>query len=339
MAAHRHSPAEAGPGSGRSDQAPLRAIAHQTRHLSSKKFADDVIAPATAVPRYIKVDKDQPHDPLLAKIATALYEKGFRLCRIDAKGNVDVTPESHTRHALSHMGHGVTLALWCYADTNLMSDNSLPVTRDELAHELGVPPEMLDAWPQTWLRFRDDGIAELPRYVLKNRIIAKDLRSDAREKGRVRQQRYRAKKKQHKVVKVSPRETSRDTAVTAALRNASTGTGIPIPVERSVTDVPASRPSRKEAGSLASALGRLARRPKAKAEQKNGHSNGNGHSKPVDLAALRLDARRLTRAGMKADEVVKLFGHQGIAPETVRAWIADDPPTQTGEPTNEPTNV
>jgi hypothetical protein len=180
---------------------------------------------------YIRIDKDQVSDARLLDIADNLAH----MWQVTAHGNDDLS-HIENRHALRNALLGALVTLWCYADTHIRSDDSLPVTLSGLAPLVGLPQEALELFKNIWLREREDGCVVLPEYCKKNRLRGRDLRhadrdeiqDEEREKARIRQQKHRDKTK---VVRngVTSRKSRRDS--NGVTPHTGTGTGThPIPV-------------------------------------------------------------------------------------------------------------
>ena len=113
---------------------------------------------------YIKIRKDLTDDPRLADIAEDVEPSlsGDALC--DA-----------SRYALL----GVTVTLWCYADTHIRDDDTLPIRIGALAKLLRFPESALRKLPAEWLTVRKDGTVHLPGYREKNGLISREKRKEA----------------------------------------------------------------------------------------------------------------------------------------------------------------
>lgn len=182
---------------------------------------------------YIRVDKDQANDARLLDIADNLA----RLWQVVAHGNEDLS-EIENRHALRNALLGALVTLWCYADTHIRSDDSLPVTLSGLAPLVGLPETALELLVGIWLEEREDGNVVLPGYCKKNRLRGRDLRhadrdavqDDEREKNRARQQRHRDRRN-GKRNGVTSRKTTRDSNGVTPSTGTGTGTHpIPVPI-------------------------------------------------------------------------------------------------------------
>lgn len=137
---------------------------------------------------YIQIDKDLVDDP--------------RLLQLEDETGV-------SRNALL----GLLVTLWCYADTHVRGDDTLPIKLPALARAIGSTVEMLRRLPPCWLSERTDGTVVLPDYNAKNLIKARELR---REGNRERQRRHREKQRGNRNAHTeqASRVTSRVTSVT-----------------------------------------------------------------------------------------------------------------------------
>lgn len=122
---------------------------------------------------WIKIRKDLTDDPRLADLAEDIGPtlNGDALC--DA-----------SRYALL----GVTVTLWCYADTHIRDDDTLPIRVGALAKLLRFPESALRQLPPDWLVVRKDGTVHLPGYRNKNGLISREKR---KESARERTQKWR----------------------------------------------------------------------------------------------------------------------------------------------------
>lgn len=160
---------------------------------------------------YIRLDKDQAADKRLYDLADRLAQT-WAVTAVNGHAGHDLSSNDN-RHALRNALLGGLVTLWVYADTHIRSDDSLRVTLTGLAPIVGLPVDMLQALPETWLRVREDGYVELPGYCRKNHIRARDLRRqdiDAKRAHELdlnaeRQRRHREKKKQRPVTEKGER--------------------------------------------------------------------------------------------------------------------------------------
>jgi hypothetical protein len=184
---------------------------------------------------YIRVDKDQPNDTRLLDLADRVADSWqVSVIRGEIAGAAQFADDLsaiENRHALRNALLGALVTLWCYADTHIRSDDTLPVTVSGLAPVLGLPVTVLKAFPRDWLIERKDGIVELPGYCAKNGITPKDIRkenNDARReheraKARERQQRHRDKQRES-VTGVTSRKKRRDSHGVTGHTGTGTGT-------------------------------------------------------------------------------------------------------------------
>ena len=173
---------------------------------------------------YVPLDKDMLNHPLLLALAGKVAAW------------LESLPPDEVRDALRDasrtIAHGSLARIWTYADSYISSDNTFPVTLEELAAAVTVPTEILRLWPQKWLQVREDGTVELPGYVQKNNLQGRDLRSAAAAKKRadtaernrkLRRRKRDARETRHGSVTVASRVTHARRA-----RDATTGT-VPVP--------------------------------------------------------------------------------------------------------------
>lgn len=113
---------------------------------------------------YIKVRKDLVDDPRVIDLAEGLGDALHCDASCDA-----------SRYALL----GVTVTLWCYADTHIRDDDTLPIRIGALARMLRFPESLLRKLPPEWLVVRDDGSVYLPGYREKNGLISREKRKEA----------------------------------------------------------------------------------------------------------------------------------------------------------------
>jgi len=141
---------------------------------------------------YIPISKDLLLHPTLNEFARRLGE----LWAIVKKSDGEALSPAEERDALRVASLGVLGTLWNHADAYIESDNSLGVTPEVLAATLNLPPDVLLAIPGKWLKVREDGIVELPRYVERNGLRARDLRRrDAERKRALKNERNRQYRK------------------------------------------------------------------------------------------------------------------------------------------------
>lgn len=175
---------------------------------------------------YIRLDKDLVNDPRLFALAEQL---GNSLRFSSAAGEFS----SHAnRNALRNALLGALVTLWCYADTHIRSDDTLPISLSSLSDVIGLPVEFLQHLPPDWLTIRPDGTVKLPGYIEKNGIISKNRR---REQTRARVARWRQK------------NDRRGNADCNALHSATTGTGTdPLPKPKKELKPPTPFPTNLE---------------------------------------------------------------------------------------------
>ncbi len=153
---------------------------------------------------YIRIDKDLINDPRLFALAE-------RLEQIQASALPAAAFGIHAnRNALRNALLGALVTLWCYADTHIRNDDTLPISLSSLSDVIGLPVEFLEHLPADWLTIQRDGTVKLPGYIEKNGIISKNRR---REQTRSRVARWRQE------------NDRRCNADGNALHRATTGTG------------------------------------------------------------------------------------------------------------------
>lgn len=133
---------------------------------------------------YIRIDKDMASDPRLLTLAHEIAD-----AVVITSGAITLE-KSVTRNAVCNALLGSLVTLWCYADTHIRNDNTLPIGIDVLADVIGLPVEWLKKFPPEWLVVTPGGVVELPGYCDKNGLISKEKR---REQTRERVRRYRDK--------------------------------------------------------------------------------------------------------------------------------------------------
>ena len=152
---------------------------------------------------YIKVRKDLVDDPRLLELAEQ-YED-YLIQRLDPQDlNGDAIGDA-SRHALV----GALVTLWCYADTHIRDDNTLPLKVTALARVMRLPAEILKKFPAEWVVIQPGGTILLPGYREKNGIISREKR---KELARERTQRWRDR--------LSSRDADRDASRTRSLHAA-----------------------------------------------------------------------------------------------------------------------
>lgn len=153
---------------------------------------------------YIRVDKEQPDDTRLLNLADQIAGR-WQVSIVNGHGAEDLS-QIENRHALRNALLGALVTLWCYADTHIRSDNSLPVTLSGLAPKVGLPVTVLKGFPACWLIERGDGLVELPGFCERNAIRGKDLRKvDNDEKREARRKSDRERQKKHRANKKKER--------------------------------------------------------------------------------------------------------------------------------------
>ena len=132
---------------------------------------------------YIRIDKDLINDPRLFALAERLSEQ------TQSSSVLGGGLSSHAnRNALRNALLGALVTLWCYADTHIRSDDTLPISISSLSDVLGLPVEFLQHLPPDWLTIQPEGTIKLPGYIEKNGIISKNRR---RQQTRSRVARWR----------------------------------------------------------------------------------------------------------------------------------------------------
>lgn len=141
---------------------------------------------------WIKFDKDMLDDPRLIKMVEKLsstYEIGVTTWDSQfASGGVDLN-DNERNALLTATVTGALLRVWCYADTHIRNDDTLPLSESSLDRIAGIPG-FCRLMPEEWLRITDAGSIQLPEYTAKNGVEAKRHQA---EKNRERQARYRAR--------------------------------------------------------------------------------------------------------------------------------------------------
>lgn len=128
---------------------------------------------------YIKLRKDITDDPRLLELAEH-YEE-WLVHRLEPQDlNGDAIGDA-SRNAL----RGALVTLWCYADTHIRDDDTLPLGVGALSRILGLPSEIMLKFPKDWLSVEPDGGVKLPGYREKNGLITREKRKElARERTR-----------------------------------------------------------------------------------------------------------------------------------------------------------
>ncbi len=142
---------------------------------------------------FIRVDKDLVNDPRIITLSEQL--SGYiQISEVYGGNDLFEAGESfeplQNRNALRNALLGALVTLWCYADTYIRSDDTLPISISSLSDVLGLPTEILEKLPPQWLTVMPDGSVKLPGYSNKNGILSKEKR---REQTRDRVNRWRKK--------------------------------------------------------------------------------------------------------------------------------------------------
>lgn len=257
---------------------------------------------------HVPMDKDLEDDPRVLALIDVVLEHWASIGVPKALCDVE-EPLCPMRPYACDAVLGALFRLWRHADTHLESHNRESVTLRRLAGVTGLPVTVLKKFPRAWLIDHGGEAVELPSYTAKNALITKDHR---RENSRRRTARWRKRKREE-------RDASQGVTGDASQRHdrVTTGTGSGSGTETGTT-IPGPGP---QAGSLASALGRLARRPGTR----NGAGTGDAPPR-IPRGALKADARALAAGGMPADEVARLLAPHGVDADEARRWLTDPPP-------------
>lgn len=137
---------------------------------------------------YIRIDKDMDSDPRLLALAHDIAASVF-VCAGENAADSSLG-ESATRNVICNALLGSLVTLWCYADTHIRADDTLPIGIGVLTDLIGLPVEWVKKFPAEWLIVHGNGTVELPDYCAKNGLISKEKR---REQGRERVRRFRAR--------------------------------------------------------------------------------------------------------------------------------------------------
>jgi hypothetical protein len=134
---------------------------------------------------WIKFDKEMSEDPRLVDAASTLLA-GYVFATRTPGGGRDLSRSDALRLACNAL-RGAIVTLWCYADTHVRDDDTLPCDADSLDAIVGLEG-FCDALPSDWVTVGDDRSVTLPGYCAKNSLISRRKKAD---KGAERQKRYR----------------------------------------------------------------------------------------------------------------------------------------------------
>jgi hypothetical protein len=123
---------------------------------------------------WIKFWKDTDDDPRLAEAASYLRER-YLVAQRSRGGGEDLSTSDELRFMRNAL-RGALTTLWCYADTHIGRDDTLPISSQTLDALVGIEG-FCDVMPVDWIEKLDDGTVKLPGYVEKNELIAKEKRS------------------------------------------------------------------------------------------------------------------------------------------------------------------
>lgn len=127
---------------------------------------------------WIKFWKDTDDDPRLAEAAAHLRER-YLIAKRSRGGGEDLSTSDELRFMRNAL-RGALTTLWCYADTHIGRDDTLPISSQTLDALVGIEG-FCEVMPVDWIEKLDDGTVKLPGYVEKNELIAKEKRaSDAK---------------------------------------------------------------------------------------------------------------------------------------------------------------
>lgn len=272
---------------------------------------------------YIRIDKDLPDDYRVKALTGALLEHFSNALQeaLQLPESCGLKPalQAHFRPLLRNAIVGSLALLWRYSDTHIDSDNALHLTLQDLADEVGLSLEVLQKFPTKWLVVNHDGTVELPDFIQKNAIMAKDRR---KEKNRERVRKHRAKRRAEKEG-ITRNAGNKITGVTSALPPEPDPGPEPDPPKPGPDPEKISEPhTEAQHGALASAHGHLARR--------TGAANGNA-AEPTPRttkspAQLEADARLLAKTGLNSGDIARCLGQYGVTAPQVMQWLSNAPP-------------
>jgi hypothetical protein len=157
-----------------------------------------------------------------------LYEVVDKLVDRISISNLDSTAARDvTRDVLRNVTLGAMVTLWCYADRYIRPDNSLPITLAGVADVIGLPVTWLDAFPEKWIKVRDDKLVELPNYLQHNHLVTKGER--VQTKAAARQEKYRESLRGRDVTEASQETSPQRSEVVTGPGYPGTGTLTHIP--------------------------------------------------------------------------------------------------------------
>jgi hypothetical protein len=125
---------------------------------------------------YIQVDKDLMDDPLLLEAATRLYtDESQTLCWA---GGDELSEEEGMQLSRARYVSAL-IRLWCYADTYIDEDDTLPMSEIPLDQYVGLKG-FCKISPPEWLVITDTGRIKLPGYCEKNNVVGRRIRKAER---------------------------------------------------------------------------------------------------------------------------------------------------------------
>lgn len=134
--------------------------------------------------RYIQVDKDLMDDPLLLCAAKKLATRND-LGLPQSLDDVTVLFLARARYVAALM------RLWCYADTYIDEDDTIPMGHVEVDSYVGLPG-FCEFSPREWLVCLTDDKVKLPGYCDKNDVVGRRKRRQAKAEA-MRQKRKQAR--------------------------------------------------------------------------------------------------------------------------------------------------
>jgi hypothetical protein len=118
---------------------------------------------------YIQVDKDLMDDPLLLCAAKNLAARNELCWNGEHLTDDESLCIARARYVCA------LLRLWCYADTYIRDDDTIPMGSWEVDHYVGLTG-FCDLTPPQWLEVIDDNTVRLPQYCEKNNVVSRRKR-------------------------------------------------------------------------------------------------------------------------------------------------------------------
>lgn len=125
---------------------------------------------------YIQIDKDLMDDPLLLEAAARIYTDD--ILALQHAGGEELSEEEGMQLSRARYVSAL-LRLWCYADTYINDDDTLPMSEIALDQYVGLKG-FCRLSPREWLEELPDGRIRLPGYCEKNDIVGRRERKAQR---------------------------------------------------------------------------------------------------------------------------------------------------------------